>query len=67
MAIFSIIYQMVVFIVIISVVILFWASLMRLQVFLQLQKFKGQIKKHRVIGFFHPFCNSGGGGEKVLF
>jgi hypothetical protein len=22
---------------------------------------------HRVVGFFHPFCNSGGGGERVLW
>lgn len=22
---------------------------------------------HGVIGFFHPFCNAGGGGERVLF
>jgi len=21
----------------------------------------------KVLGFFHPFCDAGGGGEKVLF
>ncbi|GAA5940523.1 alpha-1,2-mannosyltransferase ALG11 [Sporobolomyces koalae] len=24
-------------------------------------------KKRRVVGFFHPYCNAGGGGERVLW
>jgi alpha-1,2-mannosyltransferase len=24
-------------------------------------------KDAKVVGFFHPFCDAGGGGEKVLF
>lgn len=23
--------------------------------------------KETVVGFFHPYCNSGGGGERVLW
>ena len=39
---------------------------------LRLDQFKKGIKtvdnaKPRVIGFFHPFCDAMGGGEKVLF
>jgi alpha-1,2-mannosyltransferase len=28
---------------------------------------KKYFKYDRTIGFFHPFCNSGGGGERVLW
>jgi hypothetical protein len=24
-------------------------------------------KQRRVTGFFHPYCNDGGGGERVLW
>jgi len=27
----------------------------------------GQKPKPLVIGFFHPYCNAGGGGERVLW
>jgi alpha-1,2-mannosyltransferase len=32
-----------------------------------LEKIKQQTGARRVIAFFHPFCDAGGGGEKVLF
>ncbi|KDE06840.1 hypothetical protein MVLG_02876 [Microbotryum lychnidis-dioicae p1A1 Lamole] len=25
------------------------------------------VKKTRIVGFFHPYCNAGGGGERVLW
>ena len=28
---------------------------------------KGKLVPARVFGFFHPYCNSGGGGERVLW
>lgn len=30
-------------------------------------KFRKCTKDAKVIGFFHPFCSSGGGGERVLW
>ena len=27
----------------------------------------GYDKRHLVVGFFHPYCNAGGGGERVLW
>jgi len=32
-----------------------------------LQEIKQRTSARKVIGFFHPFCDAGGGGEKVLF
>lgn len=32
-----------------------------------LKKIKQQTGARKVIAFFHPFCDAGGGGEKVLF
>jgi alpha-1,2-mannosyltransferase len=28
---------------------------------------KYEINGKRIIGFFHPYCNAGGGGERVLW
>jgi alpha-1,2-mannosyltransferase len=28
---------------------------------------KDEKKQYLTVGFFHPFCNSGGGGERVLW
>lgn len=33
----------------------------------RLRALKEKTGKRRVIAFFHPFCDAGGGGEKVLF
>ncbi|XP_046475881.1 GDP-Man:Man(3)GlcNAc(2)-PP-Dol alpha-1,2-mannosyltransferase [Neodiprion pinetum] len=27
----------------------------------------GRLRKETVVGFFHPYCNAGGGGERVLW
>ena len=32
-----------------------------------LEEMKQRTGVRKVIGFFHPFCDAGGGGEKVLF
>ena len=34
---------------------------------LRLRQKKEETKAQQVIAFFHPFCDAGGGGEKVLF
>ena len=39
----------------------------RLSTWNALNKIKQQTGARRVIAFFHPFCDAGGGGEKVLF
>lgn len=45
------------------------ASLCGLALRLVFQKIKSKQKKsfRRELGFFHPYCNSGGGGERVLW
>ena len=30
-------------------------------------KIEDEKKQYFTVGFFHPFCNSGGGGERVLW
>jgi len=34
---------------------------------LRLRQKKEETKAQQVIAFFNPFCDAGGGGEKVLF
>ena len=47
--------------------------IIRLANALKLRKLRQKLPKHdedcepRIIGFFHPFCDAMGGGEKVLF
>jgi len=45
--------------------------LVRANTHLRLQSFKAKVRtgeqQPRVFGFFHPFCDAMGGGEKVLF
>lgn len=42
--------------------------LFKLLVFSSKLRSKNKFAKHSfTIGFFHPFCNSGGGGERVLW
>lgn len=31
------------------------------------RKLRQQSKKETVVGIFHPYCNAGGGGERVLW
>jgi len=44
--------------------------LTRTNYFLSKRRIKERLKMapdSRIIGFFHPFCDAGAGGEKVLF
>jgi hypothetical protein len=44
------------------------ATLLSLWIILHRWKFRwGNKSKKRVIAFFHPYCSSGGGGERVLW
>nr|CAG4646314.1 EOG090X07J8 [Macrothrix elegans] len=39
-----------------------WAKLQKKR-----SQFKAKINGRTVVGFFHPYCNAGGGGERVLW
>lgn len=39
----------------------------RISTWATLETIRQQTGARKVIGFFHPFCDAGGGGEKVLF
>ena len=48
-------------------IIIFLMAILRFSTWLKLRKNKKQSGAKKIIGFFHPFCDAGGGGEKVLF
>lgn len=39
----------------------------RISTWTTLEAIKQRTNARKVIAFFHPFCDAGGGGEKVLF
>ena len=59
--------ETIIFIKVISAMALTLLIILRLATYLKLRKQKKETGAKYIIGFFHPFCDAGGGGEKVLF
>ena len=57
-----------------AVLVIFVLGIIRLAAKIRLSQFRKKIasnqegrRRPRIIGFFHPFCDAMGGGEKVLY
>ena len=54
--------------IVLLVSILITLLAVKILVYISIVRSKKRFSKYdRTIGFFHPFCNSGGGGERVLW
>lgn len=53
----------------VSIVILIALTLLFLRLWLKVRRrnYRASVGGRCVLGFFHPYCNAGGGGERVLW
>lgn len=53
----------------VSIVILIAFTLLFLRLWLKVRRrnYRASVGGRCVLGFFHPYCNAGGGGERVLW